>query len=88
VRWARGAGSIIVEGDRLIRPSQDCSAGYGHSIVFNEIKLSDTTYEEEQVSQLLPDALGNPITGVHTFNRVGDWEVIDGRRPRKQRSLF
>jgi hypothetical protein len=87
VRWARGAGSIIVRGDRVIRPSQDCSKGYGYSISFNEMKLSDTHYEEEHGAQLLPDAVGR-IAGVHTYNRVGSWEVIDGRAPMPRRDVL
>jgi hypothetical protein len=86
VRWARGAGSIIVAGDRLIRPSQDCSKGYGYSIAFNEVKLDETHYEEEPRAQLLPGMVG-PIAGVHTYNRVGNWEVVDGRAPTSRAAL-
>lgn len=81
VRWARGAGSIIADGDRLIRPSQDCSSGYGYCLWFNEVTLSESTYEERHATRLLPNALG--IDGVHTYNRVGEWEAIDGRIPRR-----
>jgi hypothetical protein len=87
VRWARGAGSIIVQGDRLIRPSQDCSKGYGYSISFNEMRVDDTHYEEEHRSQLLPDMIGR-IAGVHTYNRAGDWEVIDARAPTPRRAVL
>ena len=87
VRWARCAGSIIVSGDRLIRPSQDCSHGYGHSIWFNEMKLDGATYEEEHRMQVLPEALGL-LAGVHTYNRAGDWEVIDGRAVTPRRAVL
>ncbi len=79
VRFARGAGAIIRDGERLIRVSQECAAGYGHSICFSEIDLGEDTYAEKPYAQLLPESLGN-FDGVHTYNRLGDWEVIDGRR--------
>ncbi len=79
VRFARGAGAIIHDGERLIRVNQECADGYGHSICFSEIELGDETYEAKPYAQLLPEALGD-IGGVHTYNRLGDWEVIDGRR--------
>ncbi len=79
VRFARSAGSVIRDGERLIRVNQDCAKGYGHSIRFSVIELDEKTYEAKPYAQLLPEALGD-IGGVHTYNRVGDWEVIDARR--------
>lgn len=85
-RWSRCAGQIIRDGHRLLRPSQNCTVGYGYSICFNEVKvLNARQYEEERGAQLLPDAL-SVVAGVHTFSRAGDWEAIDGRagRPRSR----
>ncbi len=79
VRFARGAGAVIRDGERLIRVSQECAEGYGHSVCFSEIELDEETYQAKLYAQLLPEALGD-IGGVHTYNRLGDWEVIDGRR--------
>lgn len=79
VRFARSAGAVIHDGERLIRVNQECAEGYGHSICFSEIELGEETYEAKPYGHLLPEALGD-IGGVHTYNRVGDWEVIDGRR--------
>jgi hypothetical protein len=81
VRWARCGGSVIEDQGRLLRVSQDCSNGYGYSVSFNEFKIGSTTYEEKPVSVLAPEPKRSGIFGVHTFNRVGDWEVIDGRAP-------
>ncbi|HEX2494587.1 MAG TPA: hypothetical protein VHK24_12490, partial [Steroidobacter sp.] len=78
VRRARCAGAIIREGDRLIRPSQDGSNGYGHAVWFNEIRISEDSYEETPCAQLAPQMLRS-IAGVHTYNRAGSWEVIDAR---------
>ena len=79
VRFARSAGAVIRDGERLIRVNQDCAKGYGHSIRFSVIELDEKSYEAKPYAQLLPEALGD-IGGVHTYNRVGDWEVIDARR--------
>jgi len=87
VRFARGGGSIIRDGERLIRVSQECAQGYGHSIGFSEMHLTEDSYEEKPYGHLLPEMLGN-MDGVHTYNRVGDWEVIDGRRFRPKTALL
>lgn len=87
VRWARCAGAVIRDGERLIRPSQECADGYGHSIWFNDVKLSESTYEEVHRAQLAPETLRS-IAGVHTYNRAGDWEVVDGRAPAARGSVL
>jgi hypothetical protein len=86
VRFARGGGSIIHDGERLIRVSQECAKGYGHSIGFSEFRLTPDSYEERPYGHLLPERFGN-MDGVHTYNRVGNWEVIDGRRFRPRSAL-
>ena len=87
VRFARSAGAVIHDGERLIRVSQECAEGYGHSVYFSEIDLGEETYQAKPYAQLLPEALGD-IGGVHTYNRLGDWEVIDGRRLLPKRALL
>ena len=67
--------------------SQECAGGYGHSLCFNEMQLSDSTYEEKLCAQLMPEPL-RCVTGVHTYNRAGDWEVIDGRALVSRSSLL
>jgi hypothetical protein len=87
VRVARGAGSIIRDGERLIRVSQECADGYGHSVCFSEIELSEDAFRSKPYAELLPEQLGN-FGGVHTYNRVGDWEVIDGRSLKPKGTLL
>lgn len=87
VRFARGAGAIIRDGERLIRVNQECAEGYGHSICFSEIELDEAAYQARPYAELSPEALGN-IGGVHTYNRVGDWEVIDGRSLKPKSALL
>jgi hypothetical protein len=79
VRWARCGGTVFQEHGNWFRVSQDCSNSYGYSVSFNRFKLTATTYEEAPVNVLEPDPKQFGIFGVHTFNRVGDWEAIDGR---------
>src|SRR5581483_2087336 len=46
-RHLRGAGAIFQRGGRMIRPSQDCSKGYGYAAALREIRqLSTSRYEE------------------------------------------
>ena len=37
VRGARPAGPFIRDGDRLLRPAQDCSGRYGRAVVFKQV---------------------------------------------------
>jgi hypothetical protein len=78
VRRARPAGALFQDGDRLIRPSQDCAKAYGYAIVFSEVlTLTETEYEERPISRLDPHWVkGN--RGTHTYTRNGQFEVIDG----------
>jgi acetyl-CoA acetyltransferase len=88
VRVARCAGAIIDRGDgRLLRPSQDCAGIYGRALVFNEIRrLDDAGYEETPVMRIGADCASG-LSGVHTYNRAGRWEVIDGRFLQKRSEL-
>ena len=79
VRSARPAGPLFVHEGRLIRPSQDCAAEYGHRIVFNEIKRLDAeVYEEAPLSTLDPDWAAG-LRGCHTYARAGRLELLDAK---------
>lgn len=78
VRNARGAGAIFRHEGRLFRPAQDCGVRYGYGFNLNEIvTLSDDRYEERLWCRVDPSSLTVYATGVHTYNRSGDLEVID-----------
>jgi hypothetical protein len=84
IRYARGAGSIIRSDGRLFRPVQDGAGGYGRRVHFFEIReLTTEIFREEYCGTLdptaLPDAPGR-LEGIHTYNRSGQFEVIDGVR--------
>lgn len=78
VRRSRPAGALFYEGERLIRPSQDCSRAYGYGLVFSEVvRLTETEYEERPIARIDPGwAKGNH--GTHTYSRSERFEAIDG----------
>jgi len=81
---ARPAGKIFKQGNKIIRPGQNCDGIYGRGFSFNEItKLTENEYEEIQLESFKPTWDKN-IIGMHTFNHSVDCTVIDVRiRTRK-----
>jgi len=78
VRVARGAGAVLEDAGRLLRPSQDCSVSYGYALIFNEIlALAEVPYRERAVARVDPGWIPR-LDGVHSYSRVGEWEAIDG----------
>jgi hypothetical protein len=76
IRNNRGAGAVFVADGKLIRPSQSCSPIYGYSFSFNEItELSTDRYSEKALRTVTP---WGDFCAVHTYNRAGNIEVIDG----------
>jgi hypothetical protein len=54
ISTTRPGGRVIVSGEHIYRYSQDCSPYYGNSVrVFKVSKLSETDYEEEEISEIL-----------------------------------
>jgi hypothetical protein len=77
---ARPAGRIFEVGGKLFRPSQNCLAGYGHSLRINEIVRLDTkNYQERLVTEVKPDWENNIRANHHI-----DWHegsvVMDAQR--------
>jgi hypothetical protein len=89
VRRARPAGRVFnVNGD-LVRPSQDCSRGYGRAVVLNRIDvLSPEEYAETPIARIEPTWSAGLI-GTHTYNATGQVEAVDGLRfvPRLSRPV-
>ena len=82
VAAARSAGRPFVRDGRLHRPVQDCSAIYGGGIDVVEVtRLDDEGYEQEVRLRLRPNPAW-PGRRLHTVNRVGRLELIDGAVPR------
>jgi hypothetical protein len=77
VRHARSGGRVIRDGGRLIRVSQSGAGGYGSALGFHEItELSRTEYAERPLAEVAPAGVG--ALGVHSYDRLGELEVIDG----------
>lgn len=84
------AGRLFLRDGRLIRPGQDCAAGYGKALVFNEVlELGPTTYRERTLSRFAP-RLACALDGCHTYSADGDIEVLDvlGRLPTDAACLY
>jgi hypothetical protein len=78
VRACRSGGAVFSDCGRLLRPSQDGSVTYGHQLNFHEIvALTPDEYREEMVVTVPPPG---GMDGIHTYNRCGAIEVIDGKR--------
>lgn len=75
---ARAAGAPFVRDGRLFRPVQDCGGIYGGGVDVVEVtRLDDETHHEEVRVRLRPGPAW-PGRRLHTLNRLGRLEVIDG----------
>lgn len=84
---ARPAGHVHVHDGRLLRPVQDGRRGYGAALAVAEIlALDPSTYRQRVLSRLEPGGSW-PGSRLHTVNRAGRLEVVDGsaRSPRLRR---
>lgn len=84
----RPAGHFVTLDGKLWRPVQDCTAGYGAALGLAEIvELSPTTFKQVVRRSLSPGPAW-PGRKLHTLNRCGRLEVIDGSRVQpKTRAL-
>ena len=79
VHHARSAGALFTHGKRRYRVSQDCSARYGAALWFNRIEQWDEhAYRETPEIRINGRGIAG-LTGIHSYNRAGNIEVIDGR---------
>ena len=89
---ARPAGAIVARHGKLWRPVQDCAGGYGTGIGFAEITRLDHDGFAQQVHGVLRADPAWPGRRLHTLNRAGRLECIDGsayspRSPQLARRL-
>lgn len=76
----RPAGHFVTINDKLWRPIQNCTDGYGAALALAEVvELSPTTFRQIVRHSLKPGPLW-PGRKLHTLNRCGRLEVIDGSR--------
>jgi hypothetical protein len=84
VRGARPAGPFIHDGDRLLRPAQDCSGRYGRAVVFKLVlELTRTGYREVEVARLEPDWLARNLA-THHYASGQRWVATDAQRRRRR----
>jgi hypothetical protein len=77
---ARPAGNFVVIEQKLRRPVQDCTTGYGGGLGLAEVtELTPTTFKQVVPTSIRPGPLW-PGRKLHTLNRCGNLEVIDGAR--------
>jgi len=77
---ARPAGQMVERDGRLWRPVQDCSRGYGAALTLAEVtELTPTRFAQVTHTYIAPSP-DWPGRKLHTLNRCGSLEVIDGAR--------
>ena len=76
IRSSRGGGAIYREGNKLMRPSQDCSGNYGRSFTLNEIVVLNEREYRELPCETVEASPG--MIGTHTYARLDEVEAIDG----------
>jgi len=81
---ARPAGRIVSRAGRLIRPIQDCAAGYGRALMLARIDRLDPEGFGQTVIGRVEPGTAWPGNRLHTLNAGGGIECIDGagRAPR------
>jgi len=84
IRQSRPAGRIFEHNGMIIRPSQDCSGGYGKAVNLNQIiMLTESEYEEKIITRFAPDS-NSELAGMHTFNSSHGFYVLDACILRKR----
>jgi hypothetical protein len=84
----RPAGNFVTLNGKLWRPVQDCADGYGSGLGLAEIiELTPTTYRQVVRHSIRPGPAW-PGRKLHTLNRCGDLEVIDGARIQPKIKAF
>lgn len=75
---ARPAGALLRRNGKLWRPAQDCTSGYGTGIAMTEVIRLDREHFEQRVDAVLRPLPDWPGPGLHTLNRAGNFEFVDG----------
>lgn len=78
IATARPGGRVVQRDGRLIRPFQDCTDGYGAALGLAEITALDDERFGQRVETILRPGPEWPGRRLHTLNRAGRLECIDG----------
>lgn len=73
---SRPAGALFERDGQLIRPAQDCRGGYGSGLAFAHVdRLDEADFAQTVIARTTPKTQNT--SGLHTYNRAGEVEVID-----------
>lgn len=73
--WTRPAGRVLAGNGRLVRPVQDCRAGYGSALGFAEITHLDRGgFAQTPVARF---RAADPARGLHHYDTAAGLEVVD-----------
>lgn len=84
----RPAGKIFSYHDDFYLPTQDCKNGYGNGVIINQVcfdsgRVSLHPVSEINLEKLIKDScLDEKILGIHTYNSVDKYEVIDLKKSK------
>lgn len=80
---ARPAGKCIERNKKKIRVSQNCEGSYGKGLMFSEMSFDGLNYNEHLIREIYPKDIvfdrHYNLVGVHTYNEVNNFQVIDLR---------
>lgn len=77
-RMARPGGAFVRSGGRILLPVQDGTEGYGGGLGLSELLALDDGTVRLSAPRAISPAGDWPYPKIHTLNRVGRLEVIDG----------
>lgn len=83
---SRSGGRFLINDEKAIRVTQDCSRRYGEALIFSELEFDDLLEKgvDRVISQIYPDQIkthkNREWIGVHTYNAIQQFEVIDIER--------
>lgn len=84
----RPAGNFVTLNGSLWRPVQDCAGGYGTGLGLAEVLELSPTRFRQIVRRTLKPGPAWPGRKLHTLNRCGHLEVIDGARIQPKMTRF
>lgn len=78
---SRPGGNILKENGKLIRVAQNGVPSYGTGLIFYEIESMWPEYREHEIRRVGIEDVNvlqkDKYCGIHTYNKLGDIEVID-----------
>lgn len=72
---ARSAGNVFIDGNRVIRPAQNCNGGYGVGLVFQEVIKKDNG--KFVLKELFRKNPLRGYIGMHTYNQYKGYAIVD-----------